>query len=380
MRVMLLIVVGLVEGIFIICFSEYLISWFREFDNTKYSWMGPFFTMCVVSPIAFLLWWFRNSDKRQDQQHVEENIRQSDFHMLEQWATTNENGDSLQVAAIYQLLPYLKGEFGLRFIRPSMEIFRSLLGSWELTAEEKSLMYKKLRPFAFETVGDIFRPNYIRAIQTIFIQEIGNFNDLINNKNRYQLKNLNLGCIEFEHKTNFSEINFQKANFELSICLGANFHKANLHSANFECSVFEGSNFSSCNLVATNFRGAVLSRSDFRKSEFYITKFLLSSLENANFSYTNLGRCLFQKVNIKGADFRGAKFGCITFSNDIVDEPENFMDYVFNVNFNESQLEGADFRGADLSGSVFLGYINFTEAYFDEDHLIQLKELGLLDM
>ena len=47
-----------------------------------------------------------------DQLHVEENIRQSDFHMLEQWATTNEKGESLQVAAIYQLLPYLKGEFG----------------------------------------------------------------------------------------------------------------------------------------------------------------------------------------------------------------------------------------------------------------------------
>ncbi|SEF93317.1 hypothetical protein SAMN05216334_1166 [Nitrosomonas ureae] len=48
MRVMLIIGVGLVEGIFIIYFSENLISWFKEFDNTKYSWTGPFFTMCVV--------------------------------------------------------------------------------------------------------------------------------------------------------------------------------------------------------------------------------------------------------------------------------------------------------------------------------------------
>lgn len=377
MRVMLILGVGLAEGILIIYFSDNLISWFKEFDNSKYSWMGPFFTMCVVSPIAFLLWWFRNSDKRIDQQHVEENIRQSDFHMLEQWATTNENGDTLQVAAIYQLLPYMKGEFGLRFIRPSMEIFRSLLESWELTAEEKQLMYQKLRPFKYEAVEDIFRPNYIRAIQTIFIQEIGNFNDFANNKYRYNLKNLNLQCIEFEHETNFSEINFQKASFELSNCLGANFHKANLHSANFECSVFEGANFDSCNLVATNFRGAVLRRVDFRKSEFYITKFLLSSLEEANFSYTKLGRCIFQEVNIKGADFRGAKFGPMSFLK--IDESENLMDYVFNVNFNGSQLEGADFRGADLSGSIFLGAKNFTEAYFDDEYLTQLKELGFLE-
>lgn len=175
--------------------------------------------MCVASPIAFLLWSFRNSDKRMDQLHVEENIRQSDFHMLEQWATTNEKGESLQVAAIYQLLPYLKGEFGFRYIRPSMEIFRSLLESWRLTAEEKSALYKKLRPFAFEAVEDIFRPDYIRAIQTILIQEIGNFNDSVNN--RYHLKNFNLQCIEFEHETNLSGINFQ-------------------------CSVFEAANFSSC--------------------------------------------------------------------------------------------------------------------------------------
>ena len=258
-----------------------------------------------------------------------------------------------------------------------MEIFRSLLESWRLTAEQKSALYKKLRPFAFEAVEDIFRPDYIRAIQTILIQEIGNFNDFANNRYRYHLKNFNLQCIEFEHETNLSGINFQKANLELSNCLGANFHKANLHSANFECRVFEAANFSSCNLVATNFRGAVLTRSDFQKSEFYITKFILSSLEEANFSYTKLGKCIFQEVNIKGADFRGAKFGPVSFLK--ANEPKNFMGYVFNVNFNESQLEGADFRGADLSGSIFLGPKHITEAYFDEEYLAQLRELGFWD-
>lgn len=349
---------------------------------------GAIFTMCVVSPIAFLLWWFRNSDKRIDQQHIEENIRQSDFHMIEQWATTNEKGDNLQVAAIYQLLPYLQGKFGFRFIRPSKEIFRSLLDSWILSTEEtEKILEKNIE------IRNIQKPNYVRAIHTIFVQEIGNLDDFTNNdyksllknflkrqntKSRYHLKHFNFQCIEFENKTNFSEINFQNANFQWTKCAFANFSKSNLDSANFKHSKLFVCNFSSCDLSNTNFRKTNLNNVNFEKSKFYSTIFTHSYLEKVNFRNTDIGYSFFKNVNLKNTNFRGAKFERVSFLRDIDDNLKNPGKGFYSAIFDETEIVEANFSGVDLSDSIFVGSINYEEAYFDDEQLIHLKELGVL--
>lgn len=170
-RFLIILLVGICESFLVFYFWDNLRKNIEAIGGENPNWLGPFFTMAVAAPIAFFIWSFRNNDKRKDLQHTEENIRQADFHKIEEWATTfpiftlqktdptteesqtiskitsnetetricsNKNnstkhkvndskGSTLQVAAIYQLLPYIKGEYGERFMRPAMEIYRSLL-------------------------------------------------------------------------------------------------------------------------------------------------------------------------------------------------------------------------------------------------------------
>ena len=343
--------------------------------------------MLIASPVAFLIWAFRNNDKRKDQQHIEENIRQSDFHKIEEWATNfpelskvNKTQDqkttinregNLQIAAIYQLFPYLKGEYGDRFVRPSMEIYRSLLSSWEMKTEGTELLEQAYS----DSDREIGKPNYIKAIHTIFIQELEFFNsfhkkNICINPNWIPLKNIDLKYMSFDNETNFHGINLLKASLILSHCLQANFQKANLKITSFDCSTFYASNFREAILESTNFRGASLQKSDFRDAIFKLTNFSIAQLQGAEFQGTNLGRSSFYKTNLRNANFQGAnlKNACFTGDLSINDNIENKL---FNVNFAEANLENANFQGANLEGAVFYGALNINEAIFDHPPYLQ---------
>ncbi len=279
--------------------------------------------MLIASPVAFLIWAFRNHDKRKDQQHVEENIRLSDFHKIEEWATnfsilskvnnrqdhetTIKKNSNLQIASIYQLVPYLKGEYGDRFIRPSMEIYRSLLSSWDIEAQTL------LEQAPNDAAREMGKPGYIEAIQYIFIQELEFFNsfhkkNISKKSNWIPLKNWDLKYMNYENNTNFYGINLLNASFFLSNCFRANFQKANLKSANFECANFMGSNFCETILESTSFRGATLVQSTFIDAVFKLTDFTLAQLNHADFRETNLKGAIFRGADLENANFQGANF------------------------------------------------------------------------
>ncbi len=302
-RVVTVILIGTIELSLIYNFWFDIKGFINTFGGEKPNWLGAIITTLLASPIAFIIWSFRNTDKRKDLQHAEENIRQADFHKIEEWATTflsvsvqeaelsvvenkveheentaetpaNTNkGISttpkideaktgvLQIAAIYQLLPYLKGEYGSRFVRPAMEIYRSLLSSWRWSEEETK--EDKIGPFNRINVSP-----YITALHTIFRQEsefFGSFHKKpVCIKNKWiPLKDIDLkGVILIDadlRGANLHGANLIRADLTVANLSGTNLCWVDLSGASLVGANLMGAKLSWANLRRTNFRGANLS-------------------------------------------------------------------------------------------------------------------------
>lgn len=369
-RALIIALVALIEMVPFFYFYEEIIYFITDRNLSDISWLSAPVTMLIAAPVAYFIWIFRNDDKKRDQEHVEENIRQSDFHQLEQWATTDNEKVSLQTAAICQLLPYLKGEYGERFIRPAMEIYRSVLSSWKLTSSETNIAFSSIR-HTIDQGERVQIPNAISAIHDIFIQELDFFKSLHNikistHKNWIPLRRINLKCIPYVNYTDFSGINLLEADLSYSICLAANFAGANLKITNFTGSVFYSANFRYAILESTNFLDAQLFNSDFRNANLKLTKFKLTKLDGSDFRDTNLGRVLFYKTNLKDVDFTGATFKNVVICTDNpFSEKYSVDERIFNAYFEETVLEGVNFQNAFFEKAVFFEPINLDQSKMD---------------
>lgn len=373
-RMALVFTVGIIEVIFFYFYWSDLIKHFRmDSEEEVPAWLGSFITALVAAPIAFCVWSFRDADKSKDLQHkredlqqaqknlqyTEESIRQADFHKIEEWATTfppvkapeteltakeklivvgattnktesqtgvdNSHlaksrpdkipGGALQVAAIYQLLPYLKGEYGERFVRPTMEIYRSLLAAWQWGEEERTLARKS-------ESYKITKPAYITAIHAIFRQEAAFFrvcHELPISKRSHwiplreiDLKGINLVEVDLEGA------DLSRARFEEAVLTEAILKEVNFNWAHLEGAYLYGVDLKRANLTNANFKGAYLMEADLEGAD----------LVGANLVGASLLGTTLEEANLRSADLKGA-------------------------NLFKANLEGADLRGADLRGAIF---------------------------
>ncbi len=302
LRVLSVLAIGIIEAILLCFYWKDLIDFLRASNESKElpSWIGTILSTLIIAPIAFLIWVFRNTDKTKDLQHAEENIRQTendirqtDFHKIQEWATTfpqnklqaintettaeqsatqpdidspkyrtEEGYESgiLQIAAIYQLLPYVKGEYGERFIRPAMEIYRSLLVSWQWTEAEQQLAENRKS-------DQIVKPAYIAALHTIFKQEADFFfsSTSAGNSPLAPISGIDLKGVDLLGK-NLSYENLSKANLSGANLLSANLHFTNLSEAKLSGANLEGAEFSGTNLRGADLRGAVYFKDALKKA------------------------------------------------------------------------------------------------------------------
>ncbi|PTQ79703.1 pentapeptide repeat-containing protein [Nitrosomonas ureae] len=366
--------------------------------NHNSSWLGPVLTMFLASPVAFFIWFYRNNDKKIDQQHAEENIRQLDFHKIEEWATISENegrlklsknnysSPALQIAAIYQLVPYLQGSYGLRFVRPTMEIYKSLLANWkeaeQLNNLEESLEIKKNIP------------GHISAIHSIFCDEMINFarkENIIKNYNNglekkwIPFKNIKLNCIELSG-LDLTNINLSGASFKFGNINGCNFERTIIFKADFSGSVLTLSEFSNALMDKVNFNNIIVKGSNFKMSQFLKNSdFSNANLRHANLSDADLSHCIFGRgkrisrnrshqisttapstFNYNSTPFKRIS-NTFKFANLININLSNTK--LSNSLFINSELSNADFSGAKLYKSVFtefnLGALRFTQDDFN---------------
>ncbi len=160
-RAIALITVVETEAVFLFIFWVFgSITLFLDF-LTSYK-LYYVIVILVTAPPAYVIWHWRDKNRRDEIDNNRHDTLLKDFHQVEQWATTipEEGKISItQTAAIYQLRPYLIGKHGEAFMRPTYEIYKALLDSWQPERGE------------FGRIQDD-SPSYVKDIHKVVFEEI----------------------------------------------------------------------------------------------------------------------------------------------------------------------------------------------------------------
>ncbi len=237
------------------------------------------FILVGLAP-SFLLWAWRNQDKKEELENQQVTNNQANFHKLVEWLGGPD--ETLQLAAVPQFLSFIKGEKGEEFTIPALETIMARLKIWADSVQcqdaIKFLLSTKLNDDDFVNFQPPEAPLVIRRIHQLF-REKGEF-FLNRNLTQIQLPFVNLT------QSNFSNANLTGANFVGASLLLANFSEAQLFGACFNGANIEHTNFINANLELTRLVKATLTN---------------TNLSGAHLSGANFSNALLVKTNLKNA-------------------------------------------------------------------------------
>ena len=359
------------------------------FDGRQYT---NVIALIISSPFALLVWHWRDENKKHEliQKGIELDNQTYDaalknFHEVQKWAAGHETGKdeknhTLQIAAIYQLKPYCRGDHDERFRRPAFEIYRSLLESWhnevfgkwdDEPTQDDVLQYE-------ERMERIRPDDYIQAIHTVIretgtaLAENGNFKNII-------LVKANLNGANLQG-ANLQEAHLQKAKLHGANLQGANLQEAYLRETDLREAELYESNLQGAHLQEADLRVAKLQGADLQGAELRGANLQEAKLQGANLRETNLQRANLQGAKLQGADLRVADLRETNLYKANLRVAKLQGADLQEANLLEANLLGADLRGADLRGAEFearevLRPRYWSAANYDEGVLEELQSL-----
>lgn len=292
----------------------------RNSDSNSVGYWN-FIILIVSAPVAFVIWHFRDENNRQQIENQRKDINLKEFQKLSEWVsgvhlpeikTVNKtaqksslkdgaieqtieqseeyakkpNADdfdtfskrdgavALQISAIYNLLPFFRGDYGESFRRPAFNLLKS---AWQ-AMQQDSLNQLEMDNLSDEEQEKIFDELKKRAASPMGVA----------------LTQVLLSLNQENKKLNLRDFPEMLPN----ICLaGMNFRLNGVSEI--------ARDLSGLNLNGADFRGAVLEKVIFQKSNLRCTK-----LDNAILRDANL-----QDANLKWAKLRRARLDETNFQN-----------------------------------------------------------------
>ena len=351
----------------------------------------------LASPVAYFIWWFRDTNARQQIENQRKDTNLKDFQQLCQWAsgehlkTTPDSpwlplntSNPLQVSSAQQLRVYMRGEFGTAFRRPAFEVLITMHGNLSgiVTAASdhkgapseavltllhvtSSAMLEARGAFLYEHLfkrsvyvfprirlyGDPSSPLLLAGAQW------SNFDLNDAGLNHLAMQGVELkGCkFEFARLSHLdmsgascTECSFERTRFDDAIhAEGAQFASCDFGSAQLFFSTFSFARFHRC-----RFTSAVIRTPGEQP--------IAADISCCNFRGAWFLTCNFNKAEFSGNDFTGAEFqNC------------NFQCTHFRVQAKEYQspppslFQGALFKNCDLSEAIVDELSRFEGATFD---------------
>ncbi len=340
-----------------------------------------FIILIVSAPVAFAIWHFRDENNKQQIENQRKDINLKEFQKLSEWVsgahlpeiktvskttqkssskdgeeiteqTTEQSEEyakkpdtadfdtfskrdgavALQISAIYNLLPFFRGDYGESFRRPAFNLLKS---AWQAMQQDslKKLDEEKLSD---EALNKIFNELEQKANSPMGVA----LTQVLLSLNR-ENKKLNL--------RDFPEM-------LPNICLaGMNFHLSGISKL--------ARDLSDLNLNGADFRGARLNKIKFRKCELLKTRWQKAELSFVDLQHSQLDGVCLQNANLKGADLRHAKLVQVNLQGaelgkanlekaDLVSADLRKAKLV-KANLQEANLSTADLQDTQLGGAEF---------------------------
>lgn len=359
---------------FQICFPELL---------EKSAGLWNFIILVVSAPVAFAIWHFRDENNRQQIENQRKDINLKEFQKLSEWVSgahlpeiktidkttqkeglkdkgeiegelqlierttekTEEYGKkphvegfdtfgkregavALQISAIYNLLPFFRGDYGESFRMPAFNLLKS---AWQ-AMQQDSLKKWETANSSSNKQREIIRELRRKAESPMGVA-------LTHVLLSLDQKNMQLNLRDFPEMLP-------------NLCLaGMNFHLSGVDE--------KARNWSGLNLSGVDFRGAYLSKVQFEESQLYganlqYTDLTEAELQNATLSfaklqYADLTEANLQNANLSGAELQNAHLSGAELQNaDLLGAELQNADLWF-ANLQHTNLSSAKLQHADLS-------------------------------
>ena len=358
----------------------FLLIYFAVIKNSSENSVGSwnFIILIVSSPVAFVIWQFRDENSRQQIENQRKDINLKEFQKLSEWVsgahlpeikiveksitkssfkTDNESDASpekkiteqteertkeygqksdiahsnifdkqdgaiaLQISAIYNLLPFFRGDYGESFRLPAFNLLKS---AWQAMQQDS---LNKLETEDY--LEDRARKHIIRKLQY--------------NADSPMAIALTYVLLSFDQKNEQLNLHYFPE-MRSSLCLaGANFY--------FLMETTKSKNLSRIDLSEINLRGAYLYSTNLSGSNLSSTDLSGATLFNANLSEANLFKANLSNANLERANLFGTNLIKANLSNANLERANLAGANLIKANLSNANLENTDLSNANLSGA-----------------------------
>ena len=407
--------------IFVILFVFFQICFPELMERSAGLW--NFIILVVSAPVAFAIWHFRDENNRQQIENQRKDINLKEFQKLSEWVSgahlpeiktvdkttqkeglkdkgeiegelqfierttekTEEYGKkphaegfdtfgkregavALQISAVYNLLPFFRGDYGESFRMPAFNLLKSAwqamqqdsLKKWEkenLSDHEAQAIIEELRRRAESPMGVALTQVLLSLDQKNMQLNLRDFPEMLPN---LCLAGMNFHLSGVDEKArnwsglNLSGVDFRgaylrKVQFEESQLDGANLQNADLLEANLQKAKLLMAKLQNANLRGANLQNAVLYRANLQHTKLSSAKLQNADLRVANLQNAGLYRANLQNARLFTANLQKAKLSMAKLQNADLWEANLQHAELSSANLQHADLSRANLQHADLS-------------------------------
>ena len=389
----------------------------------KSAGLWNFIILVVSAPVAFAIWHFRDENNRQQIENQRKDINLKEFQKLSEWVSgahlpeiktvdkttqkeglkdkgeiegelqfierttekTEEYGKkphaegfdtfgkregavALQISAVYNLLPFFRGDYGESFRMPAFNLLKSAwqamqqdsLKKWEkenLSDHEAQAIIEELRRRAESPMGVALTQVLLSLDQKNMQLNLRDFPEMLPN---LCLAGMNFHLSGVDEKArnwsglNLSGVDFRgaylrKVQFEESQLDGANLQNADLLEANLQKAKLLMAKLQNANLRGANLQNAVLYRANLQHTKLSSAKLQNADLRVANLQNAGLYRANLQNARLFTANLQKAKLSMAKLQNADLWEANLQHAELSSANLQHADLSRANLQHADLS-------------------------------
>jgi uncharacterized protein YjbI with pentapeptide repeats len=374
------------------------------------------------TPIAFTLWWFRDIHVNETLANQRKDVNLKEFQEIQMRAAgalddkfPAASRETLQIAAIHQLRPFLKGEYGDSFRRPAWEFLRARLRASAASTGERAIAEWSAAGGFSVTNGDSARDRADRTKNEIWSKIAQCAPGPVTQAARavvreevpvvfqrgLPLTDTQFDGIDFPRGALLARLQLRQSSF-----VGASLCGAHLEGADLRGAHLEGVDLSSAHLEGADMGDAHLEGAHLGRAHLEGANLFNAHLEGADLGYANLEGADVSEAHLQGASLREAHleganlFGAHLEGADMgrahlegahlgmanLERANLFGAHLKGANLVRANLVGADLRMARIAGTEFvetqLGNAKFGGTAFDDDTIViveQKLDTGELD-
>ena len=348
------------------------------------------------APAAYIIWWFRDANNRQQIENQRKDINLKDFQRLAEWAagmhlpedkvvesekntansseektsnTTETNRSlesfiapknhilhtpsrregvaSLQVAAIYQLQAFLQGDYGKQFQRPAFQLLKSI---WLALVTRQLVEFDKLndlmqpeRHFADDKEVEDFEKDiekWCKELDSTMSTPIGQaINLVMGTQQGWMLRNhaVDLPNAVFTGYNSRLAGLVQPLELDGLLLQGIRWQGANLSNAQLQRADLSNAQLQWTNLGYAHLQGAILKKAGLQQA----------ILINAQMQGANLRAALLTGARLSNAQLQGANLNFTELQGASLSGAQ-----LQGADLTSAKLQRADLRGAQLQGTL----------------------------